>query len=47
MDDLENIPIPIYEEQISKDQKIGHFLRLCLIRSFREDRTVFATDKFI
>jgi dynein heavy chain len=43
----ENALIPDYEEKISADQNIGHFLHLCLIRSIREDRTVLACQQFI
>jgi dynein heavy chain len=40
----ENIPVPDYEEKISADQNIGHFIHLCLVRSMREDRTVLASN---
>ena len=43
----ENIPVPDYEERISADQNIGHFIHLCLIRCMREDRTLLASVKFI
>jgi dynein heavy chain len=39
--------IPDYEDKINADQVLGHFLALCLVRSFREDRTVAAMLKFI
>lgn len=45
--DPENHPIPEYEERIKNDQEIGSFLRLLLIRCFREDRTLTACDLFI
>ena len=45
--DPENFPVPDYEEKISGDQNIGHFIHLCLIRAMREDRTVLASNKFI
>lgn len=43
----ENAIIPDFEDKISADQNIGHFLHLCLIRSVREDRTVLACAQFI
>ena len=43
----ENIPVPDYEERISADQNIGHFIHLCLIRCMREDRALLASVKFI
>merc|ERR1711990_470496 len=45
--DPENIPVPDYEEKISGDVNIGHFIHLCLIRAMREDRTVLAANMFI
>jgi len=39
--------IPDYEDKIIADPNVGHFLRLCLIRCVREDRTVLATNDFI
>jgi dynein heavy chain len=45
--DPENFPVPDYEEKISGDVNIGHFIHLCLIRAMREDRTVLASNKFI
>lgn len=43
----ENCPIPDYEEKISADQNVGHFIHLCLVRSMREDRTQLASSQFI
>jgi dynein heavy chain len=43
----EKTPVPDYEEKISADQNIGHFIHLCLVRSMREDRTVLASNMFI
>jgi len=43
----ENTPVPDYEEKISADQNIGHFVHLCLVRAMREDRTVLASNQFI
>lgn len=43
----ENIPVPDYEEKISSDAVVGHFIHLCLIRSIREDRTLLACQQFI
>ena len=42
--DPENFPVPDYEEKISGDVNIGHFIHLCLIRAMREDRTVLASN---
>jgi len=39
----ENTPVPDYEEKISADQNIGHFIHLCLVRAMREDRTLLAS----
>jgi dynein heavy chain len=41
------MPVPDYEEKITADQGIGHFMHLCLVRSLREDRTLLSTNKFI
>lgn len=43
----ENAVIPDFEDKISADQNIGHFLHMCLIRSVREDRTVLSCMQFI
>jgi len=43
----ENVPVPDYEEKISADQNIGHFIHLCLVRSMREDRTMLASNQFV
>lgn len=43
----ENTPVPDYEEKISADQNIGHFIHLCLVRAMREDRTLLAAGQFI
>ncbi len=45
--DPENHPIPEYEERIQNEQEIGPYLRFCLIRCIREDRTITACSKFI
>ena len=45
--DPENYPIPEFDERIKGEQEIGMFLRFCLIRCFREDRTITATAEFI
>ena len=42
----ENLPVQDYEDKIAAEN-IGHFLHLCLIRCFREDRAVLASQKFI
>ena len=38
--DPENYIVPEYEERIQNDPIIGMFLKLCLIRAFREDRVI-------
>ena len=45
--DPENFPIPEFDERIKGEQEIGQFLRFCLIRSIRNDRTITATSEFI
>jgi len=45
--DPENVPVPDYEEKISADQNIGHFIHLCLVRAMRDDRTLLACQQFI
>ena len=45
--DPENHKIPEFEEKIQNDIEIGSFLRFCLIRCFREDRTITACTAFI
>mmetsp|Transcript_11627 Transcript_11627/g.17624 ORF Transcript_11627/g.17624 Transcript_11627/m.17624 type:complete len:694 (+) Transcript_11627:3247-5328(+) len=43
----ESAPVPDYEEKISADINIGHFIHLCLVRAMREDRTLLASNQFI
>ena len=43
----ENERIPEYDDKIHSNDKIGHFIHLCLIRALREDRTVLASSRFI
>lgn len=45
--DPENAPVPDYEEKISADQNIGHFIHLCLVRAMRDDRTLLACGQFV
>jgi dynein heavy chain len=45
--DPENAPIPFIEEKIEGEKEIGDFLRLCVIRCLREDRTLDACVTFI
>lgn len=45
-DTPEVLPVQDYEDKIAAEG-IGHFLRLCLIRCFREDRSVLASQRFI
>lgn len=39
--------VPDYEERIKAESQIGHFIHMCLVRSFREDRTLLAATNFI
>jgi dynein heavy chain len=44
----ENCPVPDgYEEKLSTEGGVGQFLRLCLVRCLREDRTMVTSDMFI
>jgi dynein heavy chain len=44
----ENTPVPDgYEEKLSTEGGVGQFLRLCLVRCLREDRTMVTCDMFI
>merc|ERR1712166_793903 len=43
----ESEPVPDYEDKINADPLLGSFLQFVLVRSFREDRTVIAANKFI
>jgi len=43
----ERAHIPDYEERIKSSREIGSFIRLTLVRSLREDRTVIAATNFI
>lgn len=43
----ENELVPDYEDKINADPLLGAFLHFVLVRSFREDRTVIAANKFI
>lgn len=45
--DPENAKVPDYQEKISADASIGSFIRLCLVRCLREDRTLLAANMFI
>ncbi|EER14943.1 axonemal dynein gamma heavy chain, putative [Perkinsus marinus ATCC 50983] len=43
----ERCPVPDYEERLNMDRNIGFFLRMCLVRCIREDRTTIAAAQFI
>jgi dynein heavy chain len=43
----ENIPIPDYDTRIAEVPKIGPFLKLLLIRTFRMDRCMLMCKWFI
>lgn len=45
--DPENHQIPDYAERINNEKEIGALVKLCLIRSIREDRTLVAATQFI
>ena len=45
--DPERQRVPDYEEKITADVNIGSFIRLCLVRCLREDRTLLAANRFI
>jgi len=45
--DPENSPIPDFQERISGEKDLGPFIKLCLVRSIREDRTLVGTSQFI
>ena len=36
-----------FQEKIDSEKEIGEFMKLCLIRSLRTDRTKIATKEFI
>ena len=40
-------PVPDYQNQLEGEKEIGNFIRLCLVRALREDRTVLASTMFI
>jgi dynein heavy chain len=43
----EGVPVPDYEERIMMERTLGPFLRLVLVRSFREDRTSIVCSQYI
>eukprot|EP00918_Siedleckia_nematoides_P098482 GHVU01215515.1.p1 GENE.GHVU01215515.1~~GHVU01215515.1.p1 ORF type:complete len:1046 (-),score=222.14 GHVU01215515.1:1519-4500(-) len=43
----ETLPVPYYEERLCADYELGPFLRFCLIRALRDDRTLIASALFI
>jgi dynein heavy chain len=43
----EAMPIPDFEDRLSQERSMGGFLRLCLVRSMREDRTGVSCMQFI
>jgi dynein heavy chain len=43
----ENEIVPDYEDKINADPLLGAFLHFVLVRSFREDRSLIAANKFI
>ena len=45
--DPENMPVPDYEDRITHEKDIGDFIKLCLIRGLREDRSVLASMNYI
>jgi dynein heavy chain len=45
--DPENYPIPEFQDRIINEPEISSFLKLCLIRAFREDRAITSSFQFI
>ena len=45
--DPENCPCPYFEEKIEAEKDLSCFLKLCIIRCLREDRTINACIAFI
>ncbi|ANQ07504.1 Uncharacterized protein PCOAH_00018730 [Plasmodium coatneyi] len=45
--DIENKNIPYYNERLDVNSKISSFIKLCLIRCLREDRTILCANKFV
>merc|ERR1719478_888746 len=43
----ESCQVPDYEERIQMERVIGTFVRMVLVRSLREDRTIIACSQFI
>jgi len=43
----ESCPVPDYEDRLAMDRTLGPFLRLCIVRFMREDRTGVSCSKFI
>lgn len=39
--------IPDFHERMIAEKDIGPFMKLCLVRSLREDRTLIASNQFI
>ncbi|ETB59265.1 hypothetical protein YYC_03499 [Plasmodium yoelii 17X] len=45
--DIENRDIPYYNDRLDSSSKISSFIKLCLIRCLREDRTILCANKFV
>lgn len=45
--DIENKNIPYYNERLDVNSQISSFIKLCLIRCLREDRTILCANKFV
>merc|ERR1711904_34243 len=43
----EGCPVPDYEERLVMERTLGYFIRMCLVRALREDRTSIACQQFI
>merc|ERR1719401_855011 len=43
----ESCPVPDYEERLAMERTLGPFLRLCIVRFMREDRTSICCSQFI
>jgi dynein heavy chain len=43
----ESFPVPDYDERITQERVLGPFLRLCIVRCLRDDRTSVACAQFV
>eukprot|EP00916_Digyalum_oweni_P009684 GHVL01016321.1.p1 GENE.GHVL01016321.1~~GHVL01016321.1.p1 ORF type:complete len:1870 (+),score=456.95 GHVL01016321.1:3343-8952(+) len=45
--DPESVPIPEFEERIVGERDLGSFMKFCLVRCMREDRSVVSSGQFV